>query len=246
MLLLRVLGDYTYDFSYYSRVQAFIYNVLRGSRYDYLHRSRGYKFFCFSNIFPYSVYFRDGDVKRLIISSPDEGFIDLIYRRIMDIIDMEPSISIGHMRFKLIGVKKFRLRPGRFIHMISATPIVVRIPEKFYGMLGIGRAKEKYIYWRSMYPVEAFLYMVERNLIKKYNQFYNTDFKQSGFIREGRFKKEVAVKLRIRDKYIDVIGSIWEFYFDNPPEDIRRILEFGMETGLGERNSYGLGFINIL
>lgn len=244
MVLLRVVGDYTYDFSYYSRVQAFIYSLLRGSKYDYLHRVRGYKFFCFSNIFPYSIFFRDGDVKKLIISSPNNEFIDYIYRRIRDVLDLQPQIMIGHMRFEIIGIKKFRVYLGRYIHLISATPIIIRIPEKYYKMFGIEGGKEGYIYWRSMYPVDAFLYNVEANLIKKYNQFHKTNFRERRFIREARFKKEVAVKLKIEDKYIDIIGSIWEFQFNNPPKEIRNILEFGIETGFGERNSYGFGFIN--
>ena len=40
-----------------------------------------------------------------------------------------------------------------------------------------------------------------------------------------------------------VIGSLWEFLFDN--ELNTEILQFGLDCGLGERDSMGFGFMNM-
>ena len=59
-----------YEMQYHYHLQGFIYNLLKGSKYDYMHDKEGYKFFCFSNIFPATEYLEKNDLRTLIISSP--------------------------------------------------------------------------------------------------------------------------------------------------------------------------------
>ena len=40
-----------------------------------------------------------------------------------------------------------------------------------------------------------------------------------------------------------VIGTIWEFEFDGWED--RRLIQFALDAGLGERNSMGFGFMNL-
>ncbi|PKP59881.1 MAG: hypothetical protein CVT89_00760 [Candidatus Altiarchaeales archaeon HGW-Altiarchaeales-2] len=42
-----------------------------------------------------------------------------------------------------------------------------------------------------------------------------------------------------------VFGSVWEFNFNHLNDSQRRILEFGLDTGFGEMNSLGFGFMNV-
>ena len=39
-------------------------------------------------------------------------------------------------------------------------------------------------------------------------------------------------------------ASFWRFYFNNLDTEQRRFLNFALDTGIGERNSAGLGFLN--
>ena len=52
LLKLRALKNQAYDLKYHHKLQGFIYSLLDGTPYVKLHDRRGYKFFCFSNIFP--------------------------------------------------------------------------------------------------------------------------------------------------------------------------------------------------
>ncbi len=60
---------------YHCQLQGFIYHLLNGSKYKNIHDKKGYKFFCFSNVFPVSKNIINGDVRNLSISSPDSNFI---------------------------------------------------------------------------------------------------------------------------------------------------------------------------
>lgn len=72
LIKLEGLTDYAYDINYHHKLQGFIYNLLRDTQYCSLHDKKRYKFFSFSNIFPPNDS-KTGDVKQLLISSPDKG-----------------------------------------------------------------------------------------------------------------------------------------------------------------------------
>ena len=52
IIKLRCVESGLVETQYHDHLQAFIYNLLKHSKYDYIHNKEGYKFFCFSNIFP--------------------------------------------------------------------------------------------------------------------------------------------------------------------------------------------------
>lgn len=52
LLKLRAAKDQAYDMRYHHKLQGFVYGLIEGTPYMKLHDRRGYKFFCFSNIFP--------------------------------------------------------------------------------------------------------------------------------------------------------------------------------------------------
>jgi CRISPR-associated endoribonuclease Cas6 len=56
LLELEASADYAYLQQYYHKAQGFIYNLIRESPYSHLHRQKGSKFFCFSNIFPIRIF----------------------------------------------------------------------------------------------------------------------------------------------------------------------------------------------
>ena len=245
IISLEVLTDFKYDLKYFHRVQAFIYQLLRKTEYDFLHDYRGYKFFCFSNIFPIGD-FQEGDIRYLLLSSPDKKFIRLLKNKISSLSRRGEIVRFGDMVFKAKNVKAFNTRVGSYARIISSTPIVVRIPEKYYNIFNITSSKSEYIYWRSMYPVEAFIYMVKNNLSKKFELFYGYKPTLSEMFQDMKFKKEVALLLNIDGVDYNVVGSIWEFYYGYIDNSLRKFLKFSVDTGFGERNSYGFGFMNIL
>jgi hypothetical protein len=63
------------------------------------------------------------------------------------------------MQFELNNVKRFNVKLKKNFKLITATPIIIRIPEKNYEKYKIPMEfrKKRYVYWRSMYSFEAFV-----------------------------------------------------------------------------------------
>ena len=180
-----------------------------------------------------------------LISSPSTLFIRILEEKLKE----KKEINIGEMSFYLESVKSFELKiPERNLKLVSATPIIIRIPERNYDIYNIPKEfrKKRYVYWRKMYPFEAFLKQLEDNLKKKYEKFYGVKIDLNNIFEIFRFKKEVVSYVTLEGRDRMMVGSIWEFHFTYLTEEQGKILKFGIDCGFGERNSLGFGFINTL
>jgi len=244
---LRPVKNCEYDLKYFHKLQGFIYNLLKETEYGILHDKAGYKFFCFSNIFPIGDM-KVGDVRNLIISSPDRIFIKFLKDKLSEFIGTNKPLNIGEMQFELESISAIRTRLRRNYRLISATPIVIRIPEKNYEKYNIPKRfrKRRYVYWRPEYSFEAFVKQLEENLLKKHNEFYKENFEiERIFEMYKLIKGPVINHAIINGKEQIFVGSLWEFIFSYLSKEQKKILEFGIDCGFGERNSLGFGFINV-
>jgi len=223
----------------YHKIQGFVYKLMR-DRYSSLHDKKGYKFFCFSNIFP----FKD-ETKNLIISSPSEDIIESIASGI----HVGEVVNIGEMQFRITGYNVFKTRvPTRDLHVVSSTPIMIRIPESKYDYYNIpfDERKSRYVYWRPKYSFEAFVKQLSENLIKKFNDFYGTKVDVYDLFEQFLFKEPVYGALTIDGRDHPFAASLWDFLWGYIDSMQRKIIEFGIDTGFGERNSLGFGFMNVV
>ena len=62
-------------------------------------------------------------------------------------------------------------------------------------------------------------------------------------IQKLTFKKQISTLINLHDTEQIIIGSLWEFSFDNDLNT--ELMQFGLDCGLGERNSMGFGFMNV-
>ena len=252
MLKLKALKDFTYDPRYYHKASGVIYSLLKDSPLDFLHDYKSYKFFCFSNLFPlpknekgeinYSI--RKGMLMNWIISSPSVFFIRVLEQKFKE----KKELNIGEMSFSIEEINSFELKiPRKNVALITATPIVIRIPERNYDIYNIPKEfrKKRYVYWRKMYSLKAFIKQIEENLKKKYEKFYGTKINLDKIFEVYRFKKDAVCYVTLEGRDRMIVGSLWEFYFSYLGEEQRKILTFGIDCGFGERNSLGFGFINV-
>ncbi|MFH7881000.1 MAG: CRISPR-associated endoribonuclease Cas6 [Candidatus Aenigmatarchaeota archaeon] len=248
-ILLKLISEKNceYDLKYFHKLQGFIYSLLKETPYSFLHDKKQYKYFCFSNIFPIGEI-KINDIRNLIISSPDILFINFLLNKLKEMKEEKRNVNIGEMSFKIEDIKLIKTKLGRNCRLVSATPIVIRIPEKNYEKYGIPKEfrKKRYVYWRSIFSFEAFVKQLEENLFKKYSEFYKTNIERFSLFEQFKFKKEVCNHVIIKGKEYKVIGSIWEFMFSYLDKEQKNILEFGVDCGFGERNSFGFGFINVM
>lgn len=224
-------SEFSYDRIDKHSIQGLIYSLLRDTEYDGYHDSKRFKFFTFSDIFPIGD-FTPVENKNLLISSPDERLI----RSIEDSLKGRDILKLGNYDIKIQGHKSINLRlKNRFI---SASPIVLYKDNK----------RDLYFSFRRDKDLNFFLERLKENAINKYNAFYSTDFNlEENIFDRLKFKKEVAVKLRKKDKEFIIIGNVWRLLEKfRISEENRKFYSFIMDCGLGEKNSLGFGFINPL
>lgn len=247
LLGLNSLKDCIYDISAFHKFQGFIYSLLRDTQFSMLHDSKGCKFFCFSNIFPIGDL-RTGGSRKLLISSPSSNFIETLRKKLEAFKESKTPVNIGEYQFLLSSIQPLSPKLGKAARMITATPIVIRIPEGNYEQYGLSQEqmKPRYVYWRPEIPFDAFIKQLEDGIFKRYNAYHNTQIQSFPLFQSFIFKKSVANHLIHEGVERTVIGSVWEFHFDYLTGDQKKLLEFGIETGFGERNSYGFGFVNLV
>jgi len=244
ILRLRATKNQLYDNNYHYKVQSFVYNLIRNTDFHYLHDSVGQPSsdktitpFCFSNIFPYG-NMRQGAERKIIISSPDRKFMFLILDKIRNLND---PIRFGDLRFHIEDTKIFSVKltpPAKFN---TVTPIIIRIPRTTYQEYNLDlNHPYDYVFWRYSYPLELFLNQMETNLKNKYVKYQNKDPEQKLRFSKLIFKKQISKKLVVRGMVQTIIATFWEFWLD----EINDLAKFGLDTGFGERNSLGFGFIN--
>ena len=260
-LLLKLIPKrshpYVNDYHYY--LQSAIYSLIRqGGRPD-VHEYHGYKFFCFSNIFPYGD-FREGTERNLLVSSPDSDIMRSIERASRSKMKNGEVFVVGDLQFAIFDVSKpFRITiEGTETKIHSDTPIVIRIPRARYPDYGIKpNIDYDYVYWRETIPLEAFVKQLGDNMAKKAKKFLYGDRASSKVpkfsnvdkvtlpeITDYRFIRSIAKPITVRQGKQIVIGSMWDLNFLARGPDERRTLEISLDSGLGERNALGFGFAN--
>lgn len=221
--------NYPYDSINKHTIQGFIYSLLKNTVFSNYHDFKGFKYFNFSNIFPVS-NFKPDEIKNLIISSPKEGFIRVLFN------------SIRAKDYFYLGKKKMELKEARIFQpklsrrFITSTPIV----------LFKNNRKNKYYSLEKTNDFSFFMERIKDNAIKKYNAYQNDNYYFEGNLFDRfEFDREVAVRVKKADKIFLVIGTLWKnlekFNMDN-----KRFYKFIMETGLGEKNSLGFGMVNVV
>jgi CRISPR-associated endoribonuclease Cas6 len=238
MIKLRCTEDSHYEMQYHYHLQGFIYSLLKDSKYNYLHDKEGYKFFCFSNIFP-AYDLRRGDLRTLIVSSPDEGFVKYLSAKAQNLHKTRTVINLGSMEFKLEDINELHVQiPRSSFTLITGTPIIIRIHKEKYKVVGL-RSDIQFdeVYWRKDHPIVLFIEQIESNLSKKYYEYAhlkgydtkdgvnNQSNSKMPFIQSFRFKKQISTRVYMKGNYHVVIGTLWEFGFNQDIID-RRLIQF--------------------
>ena len=255
-LLIRLcsLENSKYEMQYHYHIQGFIYSLLKDSKYSYLHDKQRYKFFGFSNIFP-AYDLKRGDLRTLIISSPNDDFIEYI-SSVLDHLYKKPvTIAMGSMKFEIYDIEKFQpqLPMKSYFSLITGTRIIIRIRKEKYEEFG-SKLDTPYdeVYWRSDHPIALFIEQLTVGLSKRHNEFRGQAFCQKEillnkpltFLQKFILKKQVSTRIEMKGSSHIVIGTLWEFEFEKSTFD-QKLVQFALDCGLGERTSMGFGFMNI-
>jgi CRISPR-associated endoribonuclease Cas6 len=244
ILRLAAAKDQPYYNDYNYKVLSFIYNIIRGSEFHNIHDYNGIITidksvtpFCFSNIFPYGDMKQD-HIKNLIISSPNDRFIRLIFNRLKN---SGSLLVFGPLQFKLTDLKMFVVKSTSPQKVFTSTPIITRVPLERYKDYDLKlKHPFKYVFWRHTYPLEILINQLENNLSKKFFNYYKKQPNSPLSFNKLVFRKQLSKKLTVGSSVQTIIGTQWEFWFD----EVNELTQFALDAGLGERNRLGFGFLN--
>lgn len=231
----------------YHKFQGFVYDeLIRKTDFEGIHESKTYKFFCFSNIFPPSMA-KSGELRYFLFSSPNKSLIKSVFSKSNLMLDS--TINIGDQQYRLKSLKLLEMQIiGKRCIVRTSTPISVRIPERMYTQYNIPNEQRKnnFLYWRTNLSFEIFRDSIENNMRSKYKFFYNKDFAiKDPIIQAYALIKEVVIHISVDNYTVKVPASFWRFYFENLNNERMNFLNFIFDSGMGERNSMGLGFLNV-
>lgn len=232
-LILAINSKEELDDSYFEKYHfaSSIYSILGGTGFPDLHLSNDFRFFSFSDFFPAGPMKPD-EVKKIIISSPDEKLIDSLHEAIS-------AKNYLYLKDKILEVQQIE----KFAVKESVRDFTTGSPVVLYK----DNLKNLFFSIRDGDNLSFFLRRLKDNALKKYRQFYDDEnFDLDEFIFDSlNFRKEVRVRLEKRGKEFYFIGTMW---YSMKKFRIRRdyvpFYRFVMDCGIGEKNSLGFGFLN--
>lgn len=226
--------------SYNHIVQGMIYENLDKELSNFLHNEgfqkdkRIYKMFTFSRLI--GPYFLDRENGKIIFSSPIKLIISSPYAEFNNSIGSKlltsEVINLGNNYVRVTEIKVTQEQvEGEEIEIATLSPVVVY--STLYKVSG-----EKFTYYYNPYEKE-FSEIISNNLKNKYKAFYLKNPP------EGDVKIRPITKTRLSViKYKDFVikGYSGRFIMTGPKE----LLELGLSTGLGNKNSQGFGCVQLI
>ncbi|MDR2624594.1 MAG: CRISPR-associated endoribonuclease Cas6 [Methanobrevibacter sp.] len=229
-------GELFVPFNYNYIISSIIYNKLSDLKLaTKLHSSKTFKFFTFSQIniprrkiLKNGIISKDGSIN-FQISSPNDHLIkSLVEGHLNDL-----AVSFKGKRLfveKIELLKDPEFKSSMTFKTIS--PIITRTKKEIYGELKT----------RELTPADQQFYEnLEKNLVRKYNQFYDEE-KEVNDIKIGSEMKFVKRK-RIAIEKDKVKTYHRAFMMDINLEGDLNLIKFGYNCGIGEKNSLGFGMI---
>ncbi|WP_435362333.1 CRISPR-associated endoribonuclease Cas6 [Haloarchaeobius sp. DFWS5] len=247
---LRARQDTAYRHDYHDKLRGRIWRALEDTEYDDEHDDGEPMGLVFSNPFPWGDI-SEGDKRHVLIASPREELLATIASDLKS----NPEFNIGDMPFDVDDLRALNVdvgEPGTRGVVECATGVFVRLTEPHRDRYGIEDSHDAPTYWRPEHTMEPFKEATKANLQHKHDRFAH-DYQSgpedvSGDLFEGYdLLKTYALPLTVTTgTRIDVVVSKWRFDYRVRDDTHRRHLNLALDTGLGGRNGYGFGFLNIV
>lgn len=246
---LNARADAAYDNAYHHKLRGRLWEALQDTEYEQYHDENRPIGFTYSNPFPPGDM-REGDERTILIAAPQEQLLaevaeDLIANR---------ELNIGEMPFhvdELTSVAPDVGEPGSNGTLETGTGLLVRIPPWRADEYGIEKRGDQAIYWRPKHSMEPLRTQLENNLDKKHRLFCPDHLpgpsdRSYSLFDDYELIKTFAIPVTVsEDKELTYVLSKWKFGYSVRDDDHRRHLNLALDTGLGERNALGFGFMNI-
>jgi len=247
---IRARADTAYDNTYHHKLSGRLWRALRGTEYGQSHDENRPKAFSYSNPFPPGDM-REGDERTLLVASPYEQLLAHVAADFKD----DRELNIGEMPFTVEAITPLSPdvgEPSTSGTIDTGTGVLVRIPPWRFEEYGIDVDHDEAEFWRPEHTMEPFKNQIEANLDKKHGLFC-PDYlpgpsEVDGDLFEGyELIKTFAIPVTPTTGQEETwVLSKWRFDYTVRDDDHRRHLNLALDVGIGERNSLGFGFCNIV
>ncbi|QHS17814.1 CRISPR-associated endoribonuclease Cas6 [haloarchaeon 3A1-DGR] len=250
LIRLKARRNAAYDSTYHHKLRGRIWDALADTEYDKEHDKDRPKGFVYSNPFP-PKDMSEGDERTLLVASPHEGLLTHIARDLQS----ERELNIGEMPFRVADLSELDPdvgEPGTSGTIETGTGLLVRIPPWRHDEYGIeDHGGNTATYWRPEHTMEPLRNQIESNLDKKHGLFLPDYLPGPSDVDGDLFSgyeliKTFAIPVTVtQGERRTFVLSKWRFDYTVRDDDHRRHLNLALDTGLGERNSLGFGFVNL-
>ncbi len=246
---LSARSDAAYDHTYHHKLRGRLWRALQDTEYEEYHDENRPVGMVYSNPFPPGDM-HEGDEKTLLVAAPQEDLLVSVAEDLMT----DRELNIGEMPFhidELTSLAPDVGEPGTTGTIETGTGLLVRIPPWQAEEYGIEKRGNQAIYWRPEHSMEPLRTQLENNLDKKHRLFCPDHLpgpseKQYALFDDYELIKTFSIPVTVsQGTELTYVLSKWRFGYTVRDDDHRRHLNLALDTGLGERNALGLGFINI-
>ncbi len=249
LVRLEARAETAYDNCYHHKARGIIWSALEGTEFDSRHDEHEPTGVCYSNPFP-PRDMKEGARRTMLIASPDRDILAVI----AEYLDENREFNVGEMSFMVTDISLLTPdvgEPGTRGVLETGTGVFVRIPPERCQEYGIETDGENPTFWKPEHTLEPLQTQLENNLDRKHELFCPADLPGPSD-REGdlfdryelikTFALPVTVTQGVEMTYI---MSKWRFGYEVRDDHHRRHLNLALDTGIGERNTLGFGFLNI-
>ncbi|AWZ48415.1 CRISPR-associated endoribonuclease Cas6 [Clostridiaceae bacterium 14S0207] len=193
--------------------------LCRDPKYLQFHKSREFKNYNFNFLYPLEKEeYKEGKIYTFIFRTIDKELMEYIKKYLVN----------EYTEFIKVLTLEIRIIPKRLIEKIySITPIIVKTENG---------------YWRKNLSLEEFEERIKINLVKKYNDYFETKINEKFLLYDNiafHNKKPISVPY----KNIHLLGDKLTLHISND-EISQELAYFALGSGLCEANSRGFGYVN--
>lgn len=247
MLGLTTLRDIEYQNDYHHKLRGRILKGIKGTEFKNLHDKNTVKF-NFSNPFPRKNY-NEGEEANVIVSSPHDAMINILAEHFRT----NTEFNIGEMPFRVDKVARFSTDVGEPMtegKLKSSVGLNLKISDEEMEEYQVGNSYMSNPSWEPDFGMELFKKKIVETTCWKLDEIYTnkhpnpdnfTDLFQA--VELGRvFPTEIPINKNYTETLL-AVQTTFDYQIEN--DQHRRWLNTLVDCGIGNRNPYGFGFMNI-
>lgn len=250
LIRLRANADARYNHAAHHKLRGRLWQGLDRPEFDDLHDREAPVGVCNSQIYPWGEIEED-DERNVLVSAANRDVLQAIASGLVE----DREFNVGEMEFRIEEVTPLSPdvgEPGTRGTLETGSGVLVRIPPWRLEEYGLADESDgESLFWQPEHSIEPFQRQLKNNLDRKHGQFCPeylpgpSEFDEPLF-EEYELQKKYALPLTVSQGVErTVVLTKWKFGYRVRDDDHRRHLNLALDTGIGERNALGLGFLNI-